>query len=163
MIATAAALAQGQLNFSNIVPAAGINAPILLPDGSAAGSGYFAQLYWGTADDPSSFDPVGDAVELTAGYILPRAVTLPGAPDGTSVFVQVRAWEGAAGTSYEAARANLGLVGESNVLNLTVAEAPNLPPDMVGLESFSLTVIPEPSTIALGLLGAAALLLRRRK
>jgi hypothetical protein len=34
---------------------------------------------------------------------------------------------------------------------------------MIGLESFAVVPVPEPSTIALGLLGAAFLLLRRRK
>jgi len=42
---------------------------------------------------------------------------------------------------------------------------PNTPPDMTGLTSFSLvlpTALPEPGTIALGIMGAAALLARRR-
>jgi len=38
-----------------------------------------------------------------------------------------------------------------------------LPKDLAGLEAFSLTVIPEPGTIALAVLGLAAFFVRRRK
>lgn len=168
MIATMAALAQGQLNFSNYVPAAGINAPIFDVDGTtkAEGPDIVAQLYWGTAAD--SLAPVGDAVPLLsgagAGYFVGGARTVD-VPGKTDIFVQVKAWETKGGTytSYEDAVPSGAKYGESNILQVTVQEAPFLPPNLDGLESFSLTVIPEPSTIALGLLGAAALLLRRRK
>jgi hypothetical protein len=36
-------------------------------------------------------------------------------------------------------------------------------PDLEGLESFSLSVVPEPATIALGIIGASTFLFRRRK
>lgn len=38
-----------------------------------------------------------------------------------------------------------------------------IPPQATGLRSFQLTMVPEPSLIALGALGLGALLLRRRK
>jgi hypothetical protein len=37
------------------------------------------------------------------------------------------------------------------------------PPNTDGIRSFQLTIVPEPSLIALGVLGLGALLLRRRK
>ena len=42
-------------------------------------------------------------------------------------------------------------------------ESPTAPPaELVGLQPWSATLVPEPSTALLGLLGASALLLRRR-
>lgn len=156
------ALAQGQFNFGNRVTVAGIDAKVFKPDGVTplAGADYWAQAYVGTSLD--SLAPVGSPVNFrtgaAAGYISSTIVTTP-FPGGTTVWVEMRAWEAGA-NSYEAAVASGKLFGKSNAIQLTVAEAPNTPPDMVGLRSFSL--VPEPSTMALGLLGAAALLLRRR-
>jgi len=43
-------------------------------------------------------------------------------------------------------------------------DPPNTPPNLVGLQSFNVFIVPEPSVIALGVLGAGCLfLLRRRK
>ncbi len=47
--------------------------------------------------------------------------------------------------------------------NTTTPTGANTPPDLEGLQSFSLQVSPEPSTIALGVIGASAFLFRRRK
>ncbi len=157
------ALAQGQFNFGNRVTVAGIDAKVFKPDGVTplAGADYWAQAYVGTSLD--SLAPVGSPVNFrtgtAAGYISSTIVTTP-FPGGTTVWVEMRAWEAAGGNTYEAAIAAGKLFGKSDPIQLTVAEAPNTPPDMVGLRSFSL--VPEPSTLALGLLGAAALLLRRR-
>lgn len=156
------ALAQGQFNFGNRVTIAGIDAKVFKPDGVTplAGTDYWAQAYVGTSLD--SLAPVGSPVNFrtgaAAGYITSTIVTTP-FPGGTQVFVEMRAWEAGADT-FEAAVAGGKLFGKSDPIQLTVAEAPNTPPDMVGLKSFSL--VPEPSTMALGLLGAAALMLRRR-
>jgi hypothetical protein len=157
------ALAQGQFNFGNRVTVAGIDAKVFKPDGVTPldGANYWAQAYVGTSLD--SLAPVGSPVNFrtgaAAGYISSTIVTVPGKPGGTTVWVEMRAWE-AGVNSYEAAVAGGKLFGKSDPIQLTLAEAPNTPPDMVGLKSFSL--VPEPSTMALGLLGAAALLLRRR-
>lgn len=157
-----AALAQGQFNFGNRVTVAGIDAKVFDNTGTAlAGETYLAQAYVGAAAD--SLAPVGSPVPFrtgaAAGYISSTVVTTEFA-GGTAVKVQMRAWEASGGNSYEAALAAGKLVGESAVLDLTVQVAPNTPPDMVGLTSFNL--VPEPSTMALGVLGVAALLLRRR-
>jgi hypothetical protein len=100
-----------------------------------------------------------------AFFVGPVSVSVDGQAPGTSgLRFVVRAWQGAA--NYDAAvikgqsdpitvAAGLGGTGPGGVF---------LPPDLGGpngLQSFSL--VPEPSTIALGVLGAAALLYRRRK
>jgi hypothetical protein len=80
----------------------------------------------------------------------------------------MRAWEGSAGSTYASVLAAGGKTGKSNIINVGPLGGPDpsggpdfLDPFMTGMTAFSL--VPEPSTIALGLLGAAALLLRRRK
>jgi hypothetical protein len=71
------------------------------------------------------------------------------------------------GASYETATQFIGESAPVNIAGLggvnptTGAIVPT--PDLSGLQSFNLRVVPEPSTIALGVLGAAALLYRRRK
>lgn len=161
------ALAQGQFTFGNknLISDPPINAKVFDKDGTTALTGpYLTQAYVKLATDPdSSYAPVGSAVSFragaNAGYIVSSIVTT-GIAGGTPVTVVMRAWESTGATSYEAAIAAGKLVGESNPVNLTVTVAPATPPDMLGLQSFSL--IPEPSTFALGILGAAALFLRRR-
>jgi hypothetical protein len=160
-----ATLAQGQFVFGNknLLASPPIDAKVFKPDGVTplSGADYWAQAYVGTSLD--SLAPVGSPVNFrtgsNAGYIVSAVVTVPGLPKDTKVFVEMRAWEAGA-NSYEAAVAGGKLFGKSDPIQLTLTEAPNPPPDMVGLKSFSL--VPEPSTMALGLLGAAALMLRRR-
>jgi len=162
------AMAQGQFTFGNknLTTTPPIDARVFDKDGvtGLGGTAYWAQAYVKLATDPdSSYAPVGTAVNFrtgnNAGYIVPVVVTTTAA-GGTAISVEMRAWQASGGTSYEAAMASGALVGKSDPVTLTVTVAPNAPSDMVGLASFSL--IPEPSTFALGLLGAAALLLRRR-
>lgn len=161
------AMAQGQFTFGNknLTTTPPIDAKVLSEKGvPLAGTAYWTQAYVKLAADPdSSYAPVGTAVNFrtgnNAGYIVPVVVTTTAA-GGASISVEMRAWEASGGTSYEAAIASGKLVGKSSPVTLSVTVAPNAPSDMVGLASFSL--IPEPSTFALGILGAAALLLRRR-
>jgi len=95
------------------------------------------------------------------------AFELPGIGVGESATLQVRVWDaatyGRSEAGYLAAlTAGVG-VGFSLPFDYTVP-APGSTPDkyyMTGLRAFVL--IPEPSTIALGVLGAASLLLLRRR
>ncbi len=162
-LTTVGAMAQGQINFANRLTVAGIDAKVTMPDGTTplAGADYLAQLYVGLTAE--SLAPVGTPVPFRtgnfAGYISANIVTTSFA-GGTMVVAEMRAWEAAGGNSYDAAIAAGKLFGKSDPINVTVAVAPNPPADLVGLRGFAL--VPEPSTMALGLLGAAALLLRRR-
>jgi hypothetical protein len=98
----------------------------------------------------------------------PITVTVPNQPPGTAgLRFVIRAWQG--GTSYETS----SMTGESAIFTVAgglggvpPTGAPITPPGLGGpggLDPAGFTIVPEPSTIALGLLGAAALLLRRRK
>jgi hypothetical protein len=164
----------GQFDFNNYKTAAGINAPVFDALGAKLeGTDYLAQLYAG----PSATElyaqgtPAPFRTGTGAGYWLTTAaynpVTLSGgdwALAGKTVFVEVRAWKVADGTTWEAAKAAGGNWGQSAALQLVSGNAgtpPSLPAVLTGLTSFSL--VPEPSVIALGILGAAVLALRRRK
>jgi hypothetical protein len=99
-------------------------------------------------------------------FVNPVDVTVPGVAAGTSASVIIRAWIGAdyatalaTGTAGESAP--LTIAGLGGVNPQTGAIVPT--PDLAGLQPFNLVTVPEPSTIALGVLGAAALLYRRRK
>ena len=82
-----------------------------------------------------------------------------GVPQTTTGFFQLQAWTGAA--TYQAA-AIKGSLSWSQATG-TNPPAPGLPAPAVLAMPSTLIMVPEPSTIVLGVLGAAALLLRRRK
>ena len=160
VIATSA-FAQGTVNFTNLKP----TKQILTDAAGAKLEGAWAQLYAGKAAD--NLSAVGSPVALyegkKAGYFSGGSVDVGFNGAG---FFQVKAWKGA--NSFEAATATNGAeIGMSNVIGLTpgdsTASPPGLPADLAGLEAFSLTVVPEPGTIALAVLGLAAFFVRRRK
>jgi hypothetical protein len=91
------------------------------------------------------------------------------AGSATTASVAIAAWQnsGAAGaaTSLAEAQADGYAWGLSNIETATLATGQNSPGFLPStITSFSLaTTVPEPSTIALGVIGASALLFRRRK
>jgi hypothetical protein len=93
-------------------------------------------------------------------------LTVPGVAPGTEVLVQVRAWSAVHATYAEAWADNTAKVGASNVMQVPLGGG-TIPAFNIStiVEGFTMTPVPEPSTIALGLLGGlgAMLLLRRRK
>jgi hypothetical protein len=109
---------------------------------------------------------------VTAGQGYPTTTTTPSVPGSGvngSVTVALAAWQnnGTAGAAttlaeaqsdgYEWGISALGNIAATGGGSIT----PPLLPAVAG--SFSLGSVPEPSTIALGVLGASALLFRRRK
>lgn len=164
MVSGMVAFGQGQINFGNRVTIAGIDAKVFQADGTTPldGAAYKAQLYVGAvADSLTAVGPVLDfRTGAAAGYITSTAITIPGVT-GT-VFAQLRAWEAARGATYEAAFGTLAGYGSSDPVQVDLTLPPAAPADMAGLQSFAL-IIPEPSTVALVLLGLGALALRRRK
>jgi hypothetical protein len=175
MLATIACHAQGQVNFAlRALPE--VNAQVFSDQAMTMGlqgNGYSIQLYGGPQGAAESalvaidVPLVGFRTGANAGYpLLTKIVNVPGVPRDGRATLQVRAWDNAGGTitSWE----NASIRGQSALIvsgplggpDPTGANPPAIPPNLVGLQSFA---IPEPSTIALGVLGAAALLLRRRK
>lgn len=169
MSVTSGAFGQGQFNFNNRVSGS-VDARVFDAAGDPlnGADGWVAQAYVGM--DAASLAPVGGTFAFRSapapagfGYIAGGAVTVPGMGNGTDVMVEMRVWNTNDGASYEAASAAFGAIGASAPVTLTLAESPALPQDMVGLQGFSVAIVPEPSTMALGLLGVGALMLRRRR
>jgi len=164
-----AALGQGTINFSTYEPGGGVNAAVTLNGDrlNVDGAAYLAQLY---VNDGSSFVAVGSPVEFragaAAGYVVPSTVTVDFVAPGASADVIMKAWAAADGASFEEA-APVGTSGASDIFNIAAlggaGSPPSLPAYMANLTGFEMTVVPEPSTLALGLLGLAAFALRRRK
>jgi hypothetical protein len=175
--ATIGALAQGTINFAN--GGAGVNAPITGIDGTTrlAGTGFVAQLWAGSS--AASMQPILPTATFgtggNAGYFFGGARTIPTVATASSAYFQVRVWEATAGATWAIASTTAGALVGGDRVSMTGAllptyQSPNLgggttpAPNLLGLQSFSLYVVPEPSTIALGVLGVAGLLfLRRRK
>jgi len=114
---------------------------------AAAGSAFFGDGTW--------TDPNGKT------YTVPGLETAAANSSGTAFF-KVEAWVGSA-TSYAAAQLAGALSGHSAPFSSPWASLPNLTPDLTGMPSIVLTAVPEPSTFALAGLGAAALLIFRRR
>lgn len=176
------AYSQGTIGFANnpLVPV--IDSTTGMP--AAVGS-LTVGLYYSTdlsaVPDASVADDGVFTLLATTGIALPGtfnggAVAVPGVAAGGSIVVQIRAWS-TAFSSYADALNNGGasdLAGAS-ILLPAAGRAPFVlgggaipPPNLViqgGLTSFSVTPIPEPSVVALGILGGlgAMVLLRRRK
>lgn len=171
LCAAVSVMAQGTCNFVTKVSGS-IDAKVTdKATGLPVGTTFLATLYAGPTAD--SLTPViltsGAALSrnfLASGYVNGGQQTLQGLT-GT-VFMQMRAWDGATGATYAAAEQAGGRVGKSNVFQITLGNPqgtpPTVPANLVGLQAFTVEpgLIPEPSVIALGLLGGAALLLRRR-
>jgi hypothetical protein len=169
----AATYAQGQVNFNNKVASADppIAARVLsAANGNApAAAGFAAGLAVSDAGTltyiPGSATTFKTTPATLTGYINPLVPTIAGHAAGTSVTLVMFGYAG--GATDAAAAAALGgdrsvNFGMSNPVTVSLGGGTTLPPDMQGLQGFTIAA-PEPSTIALGLLGAAALLIRRRK
>lgn len=163
--------AQGTIDFRNRITGT-LDIPVFDLGGTTklAGPDYVAQLYF-SATETGAYTPVTGApaafrTGTGAGYWNAGADstrTLPGIVAGTAAWLQVRVWNATLGTTYENATGNRGL---SLPFLVPTTGGGGIPPGspafMTAMQSFS--VVPEPSTIALGVLGLAGLLfIRRRK
>ncbi len=167
--------AQGTFNFDNDI--GGVFAPVTQASGGAyIGMDYTASLFWavGTIVDPSQLNLLAPADTTFFGTTGTGSPGTDGAgtfgldglimpvASGTTITVQVRAWQTTAG-SYAGALAGGGAYqyGASNLVPLQLGTSMSVP-SLVGLTPFRVNV-PEPATIFLGGFGAASLLLFRRR
>jgi hypothetical protein len=150
--------------------------------GQFVGSDYSVQLLWaaGTISDLNTFlaaassslpvaffgatggGPFSDGAGIfDGGTVYPTGVPL-GGPAGVYTFL-VQAWyNGGTYGSYNAAASAGKNVGRSVLFQIN-ATAPPTPPPTTIFPSFTVYVVPEPGTLALGGLGLAALFLLRRR
>jgi hypothetical protein len=165
------AMAQGTVNFANSVAfATTADRLVRNPDGTPATGSLttdpatlVAQLWYGASAGslqahtaaPARFRPG------STGLWLGGVRTLTGFAPGTTLTLEVRAWDTRTGATWDVA----GVRGQSQSFTYTIPLDPLSPPAayfMEGMRGF--TLVPEPSVIGLGLIGVGALfMLRRRK
>lgn len=174
----AGAFAQGQVVFKNLFSAT--PAPLIyLPDSTtkvpvnagATAQAYAVDLYYGAAGvvNPNSLTSLGIMTYFSttsAGYFSRTQVaTIPGIPGDSTATLQIRAWEtkGIYNTYAAALAGATGAVGEGNLVQVVLKEAPNTPLNMVGIQPMILHPVPEPTVAAIAGLGLASMLILRRK
>ena len=101
------------------------------------------------------------------GTPAPLTLAVPGIPAGGTGTFQIRAWDNGGGTllTYDAAIANGRVAGKSALFDVSGLGdgVLTLPADFANFRSFNIGPIPEPSTFVLAGLGAAALVIFRRR
>jgi hypothetical protein len=171
-MACVSAFAQGTLIFGNAN--AQVNAPIwetaITTGTKLSGTAWIAQLWYGPAGATEGSliaHPTTATFSTTAaqaGYFFGGARTIDTIAGGAAAVVQVRVWNAAAGSTWAAAQASpLGITGASGLFSINLTVPPTTPANLVGLTSFAVVPVPEPSSFALAGLGAAALLIFRRR
>jgi hypothetical protein len=162
LMVSVAAYGQGQFVFNNrLLPT--VEAKFVLPTdtggtSSLAGDAFSVQVLAGPQG--GTLAPVGSTTfrsGAAAGFVNAITPAVPGLTDGQTASVQLRFFQGAAGTGT--------LLGELGPYNVVVHTAPATPVALgLGTSPITVPVIPEPSTFALAALGLGALLaIRRRK
>jgi len=180
-VSAATMYGQGRIGFDNLGTGNAITVGALNQGatggavGANLGANYSIQLLWapvGTYANEAAFlaAVLGQSTPVTFFGATGGSPTTDGAGlfDGGSVAVpvgnytlQARAWFNTGFATYAAAfgQANTGLSGFQDI----ASTAPPTPANFTTFPSFTVGIIPEPSTFALAGLGAAALLLFRRR
>lgn len=176
---TVGAFAQGQVAFKNGI--SGTPTPfVYLADGTTKVpanlapnlQAYAVDLYYGAAgiSNPNLLTPLGTTTYFVAnaaqaGLFAGGTQIIPTVPAGSTATLQIRAWETkGVYTSYaQAYAAGVGLVGEGNLVQVTLNAAPSTPPNMTGIAPITMHLVPEPTVAAIAGLGLASMLIFRRK
>jgi len=184
MLASLAAYAQGTVTFANTASTlvkfgTTADVPVALqgtavPTGTAATpSGFNVALYW-MNPTTSTFEVLqasASVAPLAGRFSAGTRTTGAATAGGSTATFMVKVWSGGSTfSSYEAALASGNpsvYVGSSASFSNGTGNPNSVPPGAaVALTGFTgidnVRPVPEPSIVALGLLGAAALLIRRR-
>jgi hypothetical protein len=173
-------LGQATFRLQNLHTVYGIDAPVFDATGTPlAGSNFRAELWGGAVPDalaPASNLRLGGArytvAFVTDGYFFSSeaflAVPSESTGGGGYAWVQVRAWDTRLGASYDdVAALDMGGYGESPLFRarggdpfIIPAEAPG---PLIGLQSFSLRPVPEPTLWLLLALGGVPICLAARR
>jgi len=163
LMVTIAAYGQGQFAFNNrVLP--DVNARFVANSdasgSSSIGTDFTVQLFDKAASgtltplDPASTTFRGAAGTTTAGYVTPTTETDPAVAIGASANIVVRVL----GANVAGGQQDFGPYTVS--LGGGTITPPNLP---LGVNALTVNLVPEPTTIALGLLGLGALVAIRRR
>lgn len=134
------------------------------------GSGWFGQMYY--SPDLSASDEVFVPVPGPPAVFGTRGIfdqsqnlerVLPDVPQDRIVLAQFRAWNAAAGATYEEAAASpFGVVGKSNIGIIETGGLMGTPGDFERIVDFAVYPVPEPAVRALCLLTGLALFCSRK-
>jgi len=169
--------AQGTIQFLNTGPTRfNVNGvrPLSVSAGGPVGGTYSFGVWAGTSAGSLSAQNVGAVgTNTSTGGLMsgpsPNAFQLPGFEANTTVFIQIRGWESRFGQNYDQAVAAGSLHGSSAALPFLLGPASGPGAVIWAAETTDLTklqainLIPEPSSIALAVLGLGSLLLFRRR
>ena len=147
-----AVMAQGSMNFVDFV------APDTLEDGSNIGSEYISELWWGTTDDASTFEKITESAYFGATGGDPNV-------DGAGLFDGGKVtFEGQEGTIYVQQKITgpNGAGATGAVFDIALATGGS-PVPTIPSEALVVAIVPEPTSFALAGLGAAALMIFRRR
>jgi hypothetical protein len=141
-------------------------------DGSKlVGTNYVALVYYEATEGVTSLTPVAQfnrfrnvpTTDALAGTWVAATRTLTGRMAGDNVTLQVKVWDQVLFPTFEIAQQSGGIWGESATFTYTIP-APGSLPSAFYIENFrAFSLVPEPSSIALGILGALAVLVLRRR
>jgi hypothetical protein len=182
LIGVQAAFSQGQVNFDNRVATFGtdgVDRFVYDVGGTTrlSGTNYVAALYWSKTGAPGNEYALRALTDTTLqgavgafristsaniGTWVGGARFFVNANIGETVQLQIRVWDITRFATYDEAKAGGGLYGQSDPFSYLIpASTDTAGLAMKNLRAFAL--VPEPSTIALGVLGLGSLLLFRRK
>lgn len=187
LVAVISAQAQGRINFSSA--GSGVAAkfvtsgldgdPLGVKSITSADATIRADLFWAVGTTTvgvtasqlttqAGYNQAFSTVAAQAGFFTGGTKTVTGWTTG-SIVAQVRVWDTAFGT-YDVAKLAPGAHwAETALFVITPTLSPTAAPNLVGLgnpATYTLTynpVVPEPSSMALAGLGAAALMIFRRR
>lgn len=173
-LTTVASYAQGTIAFGNgtltrvqVIPTPGAAARNATSADNLMIGAFFGPA--GSAAETLTLAPGTASIGATAGVMInaPSVFALPGTEGGQVVSLQIRAWDASAGADGW----RNGVLGQTRVAQVTLG--PTAGPGQVIWQTAAGTVetrftplivtIPEPSTIALAVLGLGSLLLFRRR
>jgi len=137
--------------------------------GPASGGTFEAEVYIGSSASSLTAVPASIAT-VNGGFFFgggsTGVIALPGVVAGAATGYEVKVWDSSAGATFEVASVKPGVeFGVSAFGQYTTggAGAPPSAPQPMNFATFTTTITPEPTTLALGALGLGALLIRRRK
>jgi hypothetical protein len=166
LVTACATYAQGTLNFANFGP--GFLKPYVNDVGAVLSGQYKVELLAGPT--ASSLSSIVVLTTTFANGVFNGGTQTINNITGTSGFALIRVWSDLTATSWSTV--TTGFIGVSGgvanpaafAITVTAPATPaGTPQLMLNQPIISLVPVPEPSVIALGVVGLAALLIRRRK